>query len=152
MGGLGSTRWGDYKRKWRVEECLALDVTEFLDMPAGTTMKVSWGNNELGAIRTEDALKIRYQLMANEQFVQEQIKLGYNTKSHRCYWTCPGCSRQVNRLYKPMDAQLFRCRHCHDLTYRCVQERRKHTGMAKHMASISELSVSDWEYLLNNLK
>ena len=45
---------------------------------------------------------------------------GCNFGGHRPWFSCPetGCSRRVEKLYKPPGQIYFACRHCHDITYR----------------------------------
>ena len=44
-------------------------------------------------------------------------------------------------LYKPQTKTYFRCRLCHGLTYRSVQERRKYQGLARILATGSNVSL-----------
>ena len=38
------------------------------------------------------------------------------------YWfLCPSCRKRVGKLYAPLSADEFKCRHCHRLTYRLSQ-------------------------------
>ncbi len=38
------------------------------------------------------------------------------------YWfLCPACSKRVGKLYASLSANEFKCRHCHNLTYRSSQ-------------------------------
>lgn len=38
------------------------------------------------------------------------------------YWfICPYCKRRVGTLYKPKNEIRFKCRHCHNLTYKSTQ-------------------------------
>jgi hypothetical protein len=48
----------------------------------------------------------------------------------RFYFLCPGwddapCQKRVGKLYLPLGEDFFRCRACHDLTYRSVKEHDK---------------------------
>ena len=40
----------------------------------------------------------------------------------RHWFRCPACGRRVGKLYAPLSASAFKCRRCHDLTYRSTQE------------------------------
>lgn len=35
----------------------------------------------------------------------------------RRWFVCPSCARRVGVLYRPYNAGLYLCRHCHNLTY-----------------------------------
>ena len=38
------------------------------------------------------------------------------------YWfLCPSCSKRVGKLYAPLSADEFKCRHCYNLTYKSTQ-------------------------------
>jgi len=43
----------------------------------------------------------------------------------RRWFCCPVCGRRMFKLYRPPGSNVFACRQCHDLTYRCVQEHDK---------------------------
>jgi hypothetical protein len=50
--------------------------------------------------------------------------------ARRYYFLCPGlddapCQKRVGMLYLPSGEDYFRCRACHDLTYRSVKEHNK---------------------------
>jgi hypothetical protein len=47
----------------------------------------------------------------------------------RFWFTCFGCGRRVGKLYLPAAEYYFRCRKCHDLTYRSCQESHKYDRM-----------------------
>ena len=51
----------------------------------------------------------------------------------RWYWLCPGCRRRVACLYLPPGSRDLRCRHCHDLTYRCSQQHDRTLDRFYHM-------------------
>ncbi len=148
MGGLGSNRWGPYQRKTTVEESLTLETTAFCQIPAGNNMDVSWGDNQIKAKRTVEGLMVAYAATNTGNVVCEEICLELNDQSNRWYWICPECSRHVTKLHKPFDKLHFRCRHCHNLTYRSIQERRKYQSLARRLAQGTSVSPKHMERFL----
>ena len=43
----------------------------------------------------------------------------------RRWFCCPACSRRMFKLYRSPSSNVFACRQCHNLTYRCVQQHDK---------------------------
>lgn len=137
MGNFRSGRWGDYRRKVTVEDCMVLDIevvkTYLLanDCCSGT---ISWP--ERGAIsftvlrkETNDGdpvgrtLEISYflgdkRLRQSISFDVTQLRFG-----QRLWFKCPGadCARRVKMLYLPPGESRFLCRDCHVLAYRSTQ-------------------------------
>jgi hypothetical protein len=59
----------------------------------------------------------------------------------RWWFTCPlimngrACGRRVGKLYLPLGARYFGCRHCHDLTYTSCQESRRYDRLFRNLAN-----------------
>lgn len=152
MGGTGSTRWGDYTRKTRAEECRVLDVSDF------TRQHAFQGQYALGIVEFPSRRHERFplhvhfsveplsdgnHLLTLKYFVLwegpwEEVVLTVLVQKTRPYFggvrwwfTCPCtvnclvCARRVRMLYLPPGERYFGCRYCHDLTYRSVQEHDK---------------------------
>lgn len=146
MGGSGSNRWpGWYRRKTCVEDCLKID--------AATFNRAGWfssGTDKLGTYTwtlpksgKQCSITVRANMTA-----RPYVTLSYGLKrstgtvdsfmekvhlttvprfGDKISWlfTCPGCGRPVRCLYLPPRKDEFRCRHCHNLTYRKAQRHDK---------------------------
>jgi len=160
MGGYGSTRWNKHTRKTRVEECRALDVRDFTRVHAfrgyrafGTAeFPLRFGEQEPFRVHfTIEPFKdgghgliLRY-VVTRKDSREEVVVPVLMQKTYpyfggvRWWFTCPCtvkckiCNRRVRKLYLPPGARYFCCRHCHDLTYRSVQEHDNRIGyLMKH--------------------
>lgn len=146
MGGVGSTRWGDYIKKTTVDECLRLDILSF-------TRKGYFGNDGIkGTIEWESSNSIRFEINnanPSQRFIQVaytvsgeyitdhkvhqtiQVETTHLINGGSMFWfKCPGseqtsCNRRSRILYLPIyfDAPnpRFACRLCNDLTYESCQ-------------------------------
>lgn len=67
----------------------------------------------------------------------------------RWWFTCPaaGCGRRVGVLYLPPGAQVFACRHCHNLTYQTCLDAHKMDGLYKRIPGLE-----DYDRLLRDAK
>ena len=146
MGGYGSNRWGAYKRKLRVTECLRLSIPDLVVLEANTKVVISWNTvYYLGIYRTQNRVLLVYQ---GENRLNESVQIVDHLG--KVYGCCTGCNRRVLYLYKPPNKSLFRCRSCHNLTYRSVQERRKYQGLARLLAVGSGMPVNQFERFLSS--
>lgn len=151
MGGFGSgryPRWG--VAKTTVEERRALDVNDLNRkglLAPGTSGKAtgtrtrdgkkeevaSIGYRRSSTIDGEDALTIYYTITRRDNEtdrIRYHVPLTYtecNFGGERSWFLCPadGCDKRVGKLYKPPGADLFLCRHCHDLAYESSQNSGK---------------------------
>jgi hypothetical protein len=62
------------------------------------------------------------------------------------------CSRRVRSLYLPPGAELFGCRHCHQLAYTSSQESHKWDGLFASLGAGLGLSVEDVREALKGLE
>lgn len=137
------------RRPWTlrltVEECLCLNVTELrvagtFDATPGTKGSISWESGlegiRFGPLRFEAwkdwagsvAIRVPAQRLnlagMSMRSPGQTVRLAV-TRPHfggeRCWFLCE-CGKRVGRLYLPPEQSIFRCRHCHDLTYRSAQE------------------------------
>ena len=55
----------------------------------------------------------------------------------RWFFLCPsiGCSRRVSKLYLPPGGRYYRCRCCHDLTYRSCQESHRYDELYEFLGA-----------------
>jgi hypothetical protein len=72
--------------------------------------------------------------------IEESIEIVATMSPRRFYFLCPGwddapCQRRVGKLYLPPREDHFRCRACHDLTYRSVKGHDERIEALKRLAS-----------------
>jgi hypothetical protein len=143
--------WWRPRKKTVVEDCESLDANRWMRegiLQAGVHKSGAWGWFRDEA-RTEQTSSIGYEV--NTRDVPPSIRLFYTfTESKdaldyriplvttqprfgglRWWFICAlvvngrECGRRVGKLYLPPGARYYGCRHCHDLTYRSVQEHDK---------------------------
>jgi hypothetical protein len=133
MGGLGSGRWKDRRRK-TVESCLTLDVNRLSELGGlrpGWSGTGQWTEaDEVASIslRAEaERLHLSYTVRVGGgewEDVAEIISLVHmrcRFGGSRPYFICPGprdgndCGRRITKLY--LSRRYFLCRHCNQLAY-----------------------------------
>jgi LSD1 subclass zinc finger protein len=148
MGGPTSGNWFPRCKKDTVEDALALDVRNLrpaIRAHVADTFSVTWGMNhrnasiglsiEWDAAGPWDAAVpiVTLDYSYNDEEVCIRVRLEStptNFYGERWWFTCPlivdgvTCERRVGKLYLPPGARYFRCRVCHDLTYRSCQTGR----------------------------
>ena len=117
--------------KTRVENCVILDMREFTsagcfdDYVLGLGFK-HWpqGSMALAWESLDDGLMVTYDLpylpAGGETHFSYAIVIGYTPTQfggERVWFWCPGCGRQVRKLYLPWGETHFFCRKCHHLSY-----------------------------------
>ena len=154
MGGSGSSRWGNYRRKVTVEQCHALDITELLHQGIfnrpNCIASISFkgkprltGEENFDIIieaDTSDPNKLRIKLKYSIQAldgpldVEEDIRLNHSKPHYggiRFWFKCPivkkgeFCGKRSSKLFLPPGQMYFGCRSCYDLTYRKAQQHDK---------------------------
>ena len=114
-------QWSRKGAKTAVEQCQRLDVRE-LKLKSGFSITVTYG------------------IQPNS--VTKNIRLDW-TPCHlggkRAWWLCPGCGKRVAILY--LKNNIFRCRACHDLTYRSSQESRLDRHLRKKFKVCDKLHI-----------
>lgn len=61
----------------------------------------------------------------------------YHFGGFRYWFLCPSCSQRVGKLYAPLSADEFKCRHCHSLTYKSSQSHNQRVNsLAKQLKDI----------------
>lgn len=141
MGGLGSGRWGKYRRKLTVEECLMLDIdvlsaAGLLDRERGRieyrgqkrTSTFAYSIEVTGA---PDSLYLTL-LYSDGPGQPKRQSLTLLSKPQRLggvrwYFFCRCCTRRARKLYYTGGGFLG-CRRCLDLTYRSAQEHDSRMG------------------------
>lgn len=125
MGGYGSGRWGDHRKKVTVEDCLVLTVK---DLPLDGT---EW---------TEAVLKVE----AGE--VYHELR-AVSTPWHggRRWWLVCSCGRRVLKVYRLPWGGRLACRTCHGLTYTSSQEAHRFEGLYRAIAANLGLGVTAQE-------
>ena len=146
MGGSGSGRWERTKSKATVEDCVRLDIWDFLRgnlLCPGEAGTVNWWNTFSGQLKGSVGFCFRHGF-SGEQSVDLSFRFGdsaaivqrvpivFNRKSDgrlAKWFVCPIirdgqlCGRRVRKLYAR--GPLFGCRHCQVLTYQSCQEAHK---------------------------
>ena len=142
MGGLGSSRWGYYRKAEVVENCEVLDLFELARdscFRSGVKGVIEWRRwlrvSSVGfeVRRWQDSLYLilRYSMARNAEEIGIPIRLETtpaNWGGVRWWGRCPlyrgneACNRRVGKLYGPGFSPYFGCRICHRLTYQSAQE------------------------------
>jgi hypothetical protein len=145
--------WWRSRKKTVVEDCLQLDATRWMRdglFKAGAVVCGNW----CWTYRSGGGFSVNYEvnmLDPSSPFVQltyswiwtstqKQESADYLIQlvtsrprfgGLRWWFICPlvvngrQCGRRVGKLYLPPPSRYFGCRHCHNLTYRSVQEHDK---------------------------
>lgn len=121
-------RWG---RKLTVEECPYLEAKSLAKeiLQAGFRPGFS-GGFHIFEMELQYDVKICGQLENEEMWIQ-LFETPTIFGGHRWWFKCPiffdgsECNRKVGKLYLPPGKRYYGCRHCHNLTYRSVQEHDK---------------------------
>lgn len=152
LGGYGSGEWRTHVKR-TVESCWAMDVNSLardglfnVDGPVSGTWSWRRGDDEEPVVTvafevdtdTERPWFRVYYTVTNTRTgetrdVDETALLDVTPVGdggRRFWFTCFGCGRRVGKLYLPPGAYYFRCRQCHNLTYRSCQESHKYDRMA----------------------
>ena len=178
MGGFGSSRWGWYRKKTQVEECLRLHIKTIKeDLKPGYLGFVFWSRGE----RVTDS--ISYRMVGEDTPIAVRLNYTQTNRSSdekndldyailltttplawggvRYWFVCPlvvdnlPCRRRVGCLYLPPNGQYFGCRYCYDLTYRSSQERGQFKGLYESLAATMqcdypEITGRDVRYMLQD--
>ncbi len=132
MGGVGSTRWQGYVKKQVAEDCYVITIVGPRPEPL---LRGPLPEDQHWRAVADD-LALEWQVLVEPCGYQGAATLTgpeieavtvplVATRPHKrglhWYWLCPACGRRVAKLYLPPGSRCFRCRHCHDLTYRSSQ-------------------------------
>ena len=129
MGGLGSGRWGMYRKRLTVEQCCTLDARQ-LRATLGDAIDLITGR----------AVTFAYTALPGEPPVQCTVWLVTTTRpqgGQHQRLLCPllkdgePCHRRVERLYLPPGERQFGCKECHRLTYRSSQQNHLYDRLAQ---------------------
>lgn len=134
MGGDGSSRWGDYRKKKTTSQCYSIGLSNF---------KEAWQNDDAfgGRLEWKSGLCVQWIIViegdspiltldiqlpdsARKQRVSLQKTHG-NGKAVRWWLTCPDCQRHVSKLFRLPQGALFACWKCQGLVYRSAQTAKK---------------------------
>lgn len=176
MGGTGSGahywHWWKPPKRMTVESCLGIDIHTWTR--AGTLQR---GGHQTGEHRWRHpgyrAVTIRYEADLRDPSAPRLV-LAYGLKGRgrsdtravrypvrltataprfggrRWWFLCPlpGCGRRVGKLYLPLGATGFGCRHCYYLTYRSSQEAKAGRAFFSRLAAETGLPPGDLDRLL----
>jgi len=144
MGGLGSGRWSQHRKKKTVEDCLTLDIIglvrgKLIRPGEYITGQLDWTR----PVSQQPKSSCQYTAnLSNGQWLRlwydsggQSLDYFVNIVSTRPFFggtrwwlVCPlevngrSCGHRVGKLYLPPGANYFGCRHCHSLTYRSSQQ------------------------------
>lgn len=142
MGSPQSGRWKRYRRKRTVNEYLKLDISSLVKakaMAPGIEQIGDWNWSLEG--QTAVDFWIRYQTNTIYQpytftvFWMEPIKRkpqDIPLQSQPCHyggvrwWFLCACQKRVTAVYTLFGHDVFKCRHCYDLSYISCQESHKY--------------------------
>lgn len=160
MGGYGSSRWGFYRKKTVVEDCLKLPIgliREGLEGGKGHRGAVNWtlgGRVKASISYTVEAGGIRLSYRVGGEQGQDCSYFVALTETFprlggvRYWFVCPlrGCGQRVGTLYLPPGGRYFGCRHCYDLAYTSAQEAHKWDSLDRKlgMAGAARLLSRRW--------
>jgi hypothetical protein len=142
VGGYGSSRWRQQQKAQPVEICPCLDTALFASKgqfktqgSGGELIWVGFSNENVESARyaLETDWGGRYVLALSyiagpagkPALVKEAITLMPTQPyfgGRRWWFQCSGCKARVRKLFLPPHASRFRCRWCHQLSYRSCQE------------------------------
>lgn len=115
------------------------ELSRRFEWRSGFTACVTCPGRYLNSPRqSEEHLALTYSISGCE--IKEDIEITSIPsplgRGRRCYFLCPGwddapCGKRVGKLYLPRGEEYFRCRACHDLTYRSVKEHDKRVDALK---------------------
>jgi len=164
MGGSGSGRSAE---KWTVEECRSLSVSKMRRNNQIIPGLRTWGSKgwtqwdrPAGSINYDcrfdldpPFLRIYYTCAGNHDKREESYdyriyikKIQLYFGGFRLFFLCPGCGRQVVKLYAK--GPLFRCRICHNLTYWSCQDSHKFDLLNRYLARSFGVSVEKIKQVL----
>lgn len=137
MGGPGSGRWNNYRRRTIVEECNVLSIYEVLRGPPYGG--ISWKRAESPAgsirymLRNQHDYPVSVDLLysLDEEILQYTVTITQTVTSWgsmRYWFVCPNkrCNRRVAKLYRTPEGKYFLCRHCYRLGYSSALESHKY--------------------------
>ena len=170
MGGRGSTRWGAYRKRYTVEQSLALsigDITGHVRPISGQMTRCTYiwyerrqpsGSMVVDLDWTDSpqpVLWIFFTLPGIDEPLWQRLGLtstpiGKNG-GVRWWMLCPECHGKFAKLYLPPDASSFMCRHCHDLTYRSCQESHCHNWLHGLLASKMGITVKEAKRVMDRM-
>lgn len=123
VGGWGSGSYIRLDEKTRVESCTSLSVKELQRdkiLSKELSVVISWGNNNIGLKSYGDYIQFAYGSKERKyDYCMGLDKTPCNYGGYR-YWFICNCGKRTSKLY--LRNYYFRCRCCHDLTYRSQQE------------------------------
>lgn len=158
MGGTGSGRWGNHKRKLRMEECLTFSLDEVKRQGAFRSLEGGCREGSVRWIRSDGTelasagfrvvskaenvftLTLSYRVDDNAITLPITVQSKHQRTGGARYWfICPICRKHVLKLHLPRDGRglRFACRSCWDLSYRSVQEAHAKDGIWRLLAAHS---------------
>jgi len=111
-------------KKLTVEDCERISISTIVRKQINHVYKLipDVSLEELNSIIAQRLDNINYQSIIHGYL----LKLSFTTTvphfgGVRYWFICPYCKRRVGTLYSPRLERYFKCRHCHNLTYKSSQ-------------------------------
>ncbi len=174
MGGIGSTRWREHRRRPLVEDAPPLDFLDpkwrdvlSLDRASGTlewcrgaeVVPARWADFHLNPVQSDGTRLLvldftREPTEPKERVILEQVRVGF---SQRWYARCPGgCDCLARKLFLTEKSTLV-CWRCAGLQYRSAQGHDKRLDRCRknprlffeqrsHLQSPRSRLVTSWIY------
>jgi hypothetical protein len=159
MGNYRSGRWRNYEKKTTVEDCPdILDISTWtrknllqLGIHQSYTLTPLWAAQDTSITVELNTLnlafpwiRVFYYALNTQKLITYRISLQVTSPYFgglRWWFTCPvsvndmPCQKRVAILYRPVGAQYFACRLCHDLTYTSCQESHRYDKVYQWLAT-----------------
>ena len=106
-------------KKMTIEECECLNISTII-------YHLKYDRPSSRRSITDELKSLSEKSLSNEFCGMPDFCLRFTTtKCHlggvRYWFLCPSCSKRVGKLYAPLSADEFKCRYCHNLTYKSTQ-------------------------------
>jgi hypothetical protein len=120
-----------------VEKCVALDLQELKQAgylapgPARRRLDIKRGDRYIAILTLvmgEDGFSLEGEAFpspgtrARVDATVHLVRTPALNHGERLWFSCPACNKRVRKLYLPPGQTVFRCRHCHNLTYQSRQK------------------------------
>ena len=138
--------------KYEAENCLKLPIfllNQKHGIRNGLEKHIQWSNSsgfEKTIFYSIYWYEGTYCIKVIDNFKATDIELtetSCNFGNSRYWFICPGlsepCEKRVGVLYKPLYAENFACRHCHNLTYQSSKKSGNERTFSKTLTDLEEM-------------
>lgn len=123
-------------KKLTVEECERISIFTIVRKQIHYVLNLipEVSSGRLNAIIAQRLDNINYESIIHGYL----LKLSFATTvphfgGTRYWFICPHCKRRVGTLYSPRLERYFKCRHCHNLTYKSAQTHDSRVKSAENL-------------------